>query len=295
MESWVQSSRVQAFDTGMMGLHGFTEVFLIAGEVPVLVDAGTVESGPRLVEWLRRSGVVPRYVVVTHAHHDHVGGIQAIWSEFGEGVEVLASPVGVDRLRDPDRTNRLYAPGPIDPVLRARAVGDGEQLNTGDSVLRFRWTPGHSDDSLSVHDLGSDTLFVGDLLGDWLWGDTYLPPVASEDFDERAMMDSVAEMDRVGAGRLALCHGGLFEGDAVSSLVRDQLRRYETWREALVGAYLRRRDEGDVAVCVKELLAGSRFASLPHWEIVAGAFAAWCLVGYRNAGLVAESEGGRGG
>ena len=279
----------------MMGLDGFTEVFLIEGKAPVLVDAGTVESGPRLVEWLRRRGIVPRYVVVTHAHHDHVGGIHAIGSEFGDGVEVLASPVGVERLRDPDLANRLYAPGPIVPVLRARAVTDGEEVNTGDGVLCFHLTPGHSDDSLSVHDRASDTLFVGDLLGDWLWGDTYLPPVASEDFDERAMLESVRKMSWVGARRLALSHGGMFDGEAASKLIGQQTERYERWRESLVGAFQRRRHEEDVAVCVKDLLAGSRFASLPHWEIVAGAFAAWCLVGYRNAGVIPDREGVRGG
>ncbi len=295
MESWVQSERVRVFDTAMMGLDGFTDVFLIEGEAPVLVDAGTVESGPRLVAWLRRHGIVPRYVVVTHAHHDHVGGIHAILSEFGDGVDVLASPVGVDRLRDPDLANRLYASDPIVPVLRARAVTDGEEVNTGDSFLRFHLTPGHSDDSLSVHDRASDTLFVGDLLGDWLWGETYLPPVASEDFDERAMLDSVRKLARVGARRLALSHGGMFDGEAASNLIGEQTERYERWREALVGAYLRRRNEEDVVACVKDFLAGSRFASLAHWEIVAGAFAAWCLVGYRNAGLVSDPKGVRGG
>lgn len=279
----------------MMGLEGFTGVFLIEGDAPVLVDAGTVESGPRLVDWLRRHGIVPRYVVVTHAHHDHVGGIHAIVSEFGGGVEVLASPVGVDRLRDPDFANRLYAPDPIVPVLRARAVTDGEEVNTGDSLLRFHLTPGHSDDSLSVHDRASDTLFVGDLLGDWLWGNTYLPPVASEDFNERAMHTSVRKVARVGARRLALSHGGMFEGEAASNLVGEQTERYEHWREALVGAYLRRLREEDVAACVQDLLSGSPFALLPHWEAVAGAFAAWCLVGYRNAGLIGNPEGARGG
>lgn len=284
--------RIRVFDTKTFGLSGYTGVFLIEGPEPVLVDAGTTDSAEALTAWLGDLGVVPSHVVVTHAHYDHVGGLGPLMRVFGaEDLDVLASPATAERLRDPVAANRLYGAEDLTPVHRVRAVQDGEIVRLGDLEMRFIWTPGHSADGLSVHDLTTNTLFPGDLPGDLLWGDTFLPPIAAEDFDEVAYFASMRRVAMLGAGVIALPHFGLFEGEEAGRLLDDQLARYVRWRDVLVGAHAQ---DGARAVeeRVRSLLAGSRFESMPGWERTVSAFAGWCTEGLRHAGLIAEPEPG---
>lgn len=286
MTKWMSREQgVQVFDTRMMGLQGFTAVHLILGEHPVLVDAGTLAASEALVDWLRRLNAIPRCVVVTHAHHDHIGGLAAIVQAF-EGVKVLASPLGAERLRDPSTVNRHYTSESLLPVNGVQVVGDGDELVLSGVHLRFHLTPGHSADSLSVHELLTDTLFVGDLPGDWLWGDTFLPPCAAEDFDELAYQDSMKRMMAVGARSLALSHFGIFTEQQAAALLTDLRLHHERWKTALLEAYAKANDVAHVAVRIRELLTGSAFERSPGWHEATDAFAAWCLMGYRNAGLI---------
>jgi glyoxylase-like metal-dependent hydrolase (beta-lactamase superfamily II) len=278
---------VRVFDTRMMGLEGLTGVHLIPGVEPVLVDAGTLVGSDALIDWLRSSNVIPACVVVTHAHHDHIGGLDAVVRAF-EGVRVLASPLGAERLLDPRTVNRHYTAEELVPVSGVQAVGEGEELELRGLRLRFHLTPGHSADSLSVHELSTDTLFVGDLPGDWLWGNTFLPPCATEDFDEVAYQESMKRMMEVGARSLALPHFGVFSGQDATALLPDLRLRHERWKGALLGAYAKAKDAADVAVRVRELLSGSVLETIPRWDDLTEAFTAWCLMGYRRAGLLED-------
>ena len=291
MSVQTQRQNVRLFDVQMMGLPEFTGVYLLQGPSSVLVDAGTLASADALVDWLRDLGTPPRYVVITHAHHDHIGALDAILRAFGrDEVQVLATPEGARRLRDPDGVNRVYGAEGLAAVDHVRVVEDGEELELDGMQLTFFHTPGHSADSLAMYERVSDTLFPGDLPGDFLWGTTFLPPNAAADFDEHAFRQSMDRMMGIDADCIALPHFGFFEGEAARRLLPAQLRRYEQWRDALLGAHAQRRDQADVSAAVRTLLGGSRFASMPAFEQVADAFAAWCMMGYRSAGLVAGAE-----
>ena len=52
----------------------------------VLIDAGNNEDGPLLVEYFKELGIKKfKYVITTHAHEDHIGGIDNVINNFELG------------------------------------------------------------------------------------------------------------------------------------------------------------------------------------------------------------------
>ncbi len=88
----------------------------------------------------------PRYILLTHGHHDHWSGVREMRGGF-------AAPV---------------AAHPRCPARHDLDLSDGERLPFGDTFVECLYAPGHSPDSV-LYRLGDDTaLFTGDtLFVDW--------------------------------------------------------------------------------------------------------------------------------
>lgn len=84
----------------------------------------------------------PRYILLTHSHHDHVSGIDGVRSFFPAPVCISAASVF-----------------PCD-----RSLKDGERLPFGNGFIECLATPGHTADSMCFRDSGNTALFTGDTL-----------------------------------------------------------------------------------------------------------------------------------
>jgi len=115
--------------------------YLVLGESPTLVDAGTMPGVDEVIaDALEEAGVdgLDR-VVVTHQHRDHVGELDAV----------------LDRFDAP-----LYANA--DHPRRDVALGDGDEIRVGDEVCTVVETPGHADDHVAL--VGDERLYSGDVV-----------------------------------------------------------------------------------------------------------------------------------
>jgi metallo-beta-lactamase class B len=96
-----------------------------------------------VVEGLQKLGFDPRdikYVLVSHAHRDHVGGARLLQERYGARVVMGAG--------DWDLLERSSGswPKPVRDVV----AEDGQELTLGDTTLRLYLTPGHTPGTLST-------------------------------------------------------------------------------------------------------------------------------------------------
>ena len=111
----------------------------------ILFDALYDDLTDLVIESIRELGFDPndiRYLVVSHAHYDHIGGVRRFQEEFG--AVVMMTDADWDMTEEP----AIYREYPT--PIRHLSVSDGSTLNLGRTRLRFMQTPGHTPGVLST-------------------------------------------------------------------------------------------------------------------------------------------------
>jgi metallo-beta-lactamase class B len=97
-----------------------------------------------IVGGMRKLGLDPKdikYVVVSHAHQDHIGGAEMLQKRYGARV-VMSGP-DWDLVEKVPNRFRSMAP------KRDIVATDGTKLTLGESTVNIWFTPGHTDGTLS--------------------------------------------------------------------------------------------------------------------------------------------------
>ncbi len=151
---------------------GIANIGFIVGEeaVAVIDSGGSARQGARLRAAVRQVTDLPvRYVVNTHMHPDHIFGNAAFLDDGPRfvGHAKLARAMathGPYYLRFLRETLGEDAAG-TEIVPPDIAVHDRLELDLGNRILRLTAHPtAHSDNDMSVRDLRTDSLWLGDLL-----------------------------------------------------------------------------------------------------------------------------------
>ena len=127
-----------------------------------VVDPGDTEPH---FEWMKTHQKISIIgILLTHAHFDHIYGVNEIVERFPDCVVYVANEYGMDALHNPKTNGSKYTEeGPIVIAEYAKVefFGDTMQLWEG-VVMKTINTPGHSDDSQCL--LVDGRLFTGDTL-----------------------------------------------------------------------------------------------------------------------------------
>ena len=140
-------------NTWYVGPHGLSSILVDTGQGLALFDGDLPESAAQIEAHIRTLGFRVRdvrWILNSHAHSDHAGGIVALHA--ASGAEVLASAAGARELElggaDPGDPQYGLAPR-YTPVKRVHVVRDGEILQLGRVVVTAHYTPGHTPGSTS--------------------------------------------------------------------------------------------------------------------------------------------------
>ncbi len=121
---------------------GFSNCYVIGqdhGKEAVVIDPGIMDID--LLKLVEENGYCIKYVLLTHRHTAHTGGLGTIM-----------------KIYDPD----IYANNMSILDLPVHAVNDGDILDLSGITVEALHVPGHSSDSL-VYKIGK-SLFTGDVL-----------------------------------------------------------------------------------------------------------------------------------
>jgi len=192
------------------GFDGFIGSWLCPFDKTMVVDVGPSRSLPRLIDSLEARGVHRMdYVLLTHIHMDHAGGLAEFLDHFPMAAAVCHTKA-IPHLVDPSKLwlgsqktlgDLAEAYGPIRPVKTERLIPHTEAQAQGIDVIE---TPGHAVHHLSF--ILEGNLFAGEAGGVYVTGQDweYLRPATPPVFFLKQFVESI---DRLLSARdLTMCY-----------------------------------------------------------------------------------------
>lgn len=130
----------------------------------LIFDPG--EEGARLVKEIRKNGLKPLAVILTHTHFDHIGAVDALRDVFD--VPLWVHEKEVTWLADPSKNgSSKYAELPnyvVRPPLDEHIIKEEKTIEIGSFQFEVVFTPGHSPGSVSFIFKEDGFAIVGDTL-----------------------------------------------------------------------------------------------------------------------------------
>lgn len=117
----------------------------------ILLDLGLKEEGAILCEYFKKECIVPRAVIHSHIHSDHINGILSLWDDFK--FEVYGSmPDLEDGLESFDFSNPQFYDGEMQDLLKASMLykkimnndNDLPEVTVDSATFKIIQSPGHS-------------------------------------------------------------------------------------------------------------------------------------------------------
>ncbi len=265
---------IAAIDTGFHRPDFDAAYLMVEAGRAAFIDTGTTHSVPRLLEALVAAGLstdAVDYVIATHVHLDHAGGVGWLMQHL-PSARLVVHPRGAAHLIDPrvlansargvygdEEFERSYGQVIGVDASRVLETHDDMVLALAGRPLRFIDTPGHAYHHHCIWDERSRGFFTGDTFGlsyrefDTEQGAWLLPTTTPVQFEPDALRASVQRLLAFEPACMYLTHfgrvtqvprlGAQFLGqlDAVVRLGRSVHagpQRHEALKEGLLQVYI---------------------------------------------------------
>jgi glyoxylase-like metal-dependent hydrolase (beta-lactamase superfamily II) len=202
---------------------------LRGGDRYAFIECGTSLSVPGLLNVLQQRGIAREqiaYVIPTHVHLDHAGGVGRMLREL-PNAKLVVHPRGARHMIDPSKliagATAVYGAehmaamyGEILPAPEARVIvaEDDFKLDLNGRELWFIDAPGHASHHFAVWDARSRGWFTGDVFGlsyrefDGPNGPYLLPTTTPVQFDPAAWMHTLDRLLAADPQWIYLTHYG---------------------------------------------------------------------------------------
>jgi len=183
MEIYTITPTLERLDlrTPIPGYERFIGAYMFCGEKTAIIDIGPKAAIPNLMSALARLSIGPEandYIVLTHIHMDHAGGVGAAIKEMSRAKVVahgrarphLVDPTALWQASKKALGDLAYKYGEIEPVSEDRIIvaEDCMELDLGRGlVLEIYHTTGHASHHMSIFDRSCGVLIAGEAAGVW--------------------------------------------------------------------------------------------------------------------------------
>ena len=169
----------------VLPVTSFVENVYIVGDDETK-EAAVIDPGgeaDRILEAVDQLGVTVKYILNTHGHMDHVGGVMKVQEATGALFGIHARDIETSQ-RAPAGYVASLVPDFVQPPDPDMELKDGDEFKVGQVTLKIIETPGHTMGSLCIQAGG--VLFSGDTLFQGSVGRTDFPGSSTE-----ALVESV--------------------------------------------------------------------------------------------------------
>jgi glyoxylase-like metal-dependent hydrolase (beta-lactamase superfamily II) len=251
------------------GFEDFISVWVKTGNPSFMVDAGVSATVPALCAALQRINLPsPDYILLTHIHLDHAGGIGHLAEHYPDS-SIVCHASAIPHLVDPSRlwegslstlgdTARAY--GAIKPTPEHRLLKAEDFKEEGFQVFI---TPGHAPHHVAFKH--SAVLFAGEACGVHLErpsGEVYHRPATPPKFFLETSLSSIDLLMGEAPDKICFGHHGI--SDRAFHWLSVHGKQLLLWKSILEDLMPREGEEGFFNLCLERLIQEDPFMGPFH-------------------------------
>lgn len=164
-------TNVEKIEVKINELEHVTNSYLVYDESKeaVLIDPG--DQKDLIIKTIDKLGLKINYIIITHAHADHIGAARDIMDKYN--CEFLIEKSDLEKLNNPI-SNCAYILNDMNVRQVSKdkiiCVSDLYTFSVGSMDFKIIHTPGHTCGSVCIYEKNSKSLFTGDTIFDNCYG-----------------------------------------------------------------------------------------------------------------------------
>jgi len=230
--------KVQKLDENFFVLgNAYAYIYFIeVDRFNILIDTGTAFFGNKLKDYLKSQNIEEiDYLLLTHSHYDHIGGVPVILKNFRVKnifahsylKNVLKSEKAIRIINNLNKIELSV----LDPFLNyefepfeiTNEVRENNFLDFGKIKILFYETPGHTKDSVSYYMLPYKIIIPGEAIGVPNKDDSYILPQFLSSFE--TYIESINKIKNLDIEIVGLPHEHLIFGkENVKNYIENSLK-----------------------------------------------------------------------
>jgi len=230
--------KVQKLDENFFVLgNAYAYIYFIkVDRLNILIDTGTAFFGNKLKDYLKSQNIEEiDYLLLTHSHYDHIGGVPVILKNFRVKnifahsylKNVLKSEKAIRIINNLNKIELSV----LDPFLNyefepfeiTNEVRENDFLDFGKIKILFYETPGHTKDSVSYYMLPYKIIIPGEAIGVPNKDDSYILPQFLSSFE--TYIESINKIKNLDIEIVGLPHEHLIFGkENVKNYIENSLK-----------------------------------------------------------------------